>query len=113
MVMYLGVVMETSSREQLFRAPAHPYTHALLSAVPRLQQGALQRARLRLSGDPPSAMRVPTGCRFHTRCPLADERCRTEVPPLREIEAGHSVACHYAPVTEASLARSVGDEARA
>lgn len=99
MVMYLGGVMEAGAREQLFATPAHPYTHSLLSAVPALQQGPGARSRLRLNGDPPSVMQVPPGCRFQTRCPLADERCRREQPALREIAPGHHAACHYAPVS--------------
>jgi len=103
MVMYLGTVMECATREQLFDNPGHPYTHALLSAVPKLQQGSRRRARLRLSGDPPSAANPPSGCRFHTRCPRADRACRSEVPVLRELVPGHVVACHYAPLPEHAL----------
>ena len=114
MVMYLGTVMECAPREQLFAAPAHPYTHALLSAVPQLQQGARRRVRLRLAGDPPSAANPPPGCRFHTRCPRADERCRHDAPELREIAPRHFVACHYAPVAEALLVpQPAGTEASA
>ena len=98
MVMYLGGVMEAGTREQLFATPAHPYTHSLLSAVPPLQQGSGARSRLRLKGDPPSVTQVPPGCRFQTRCPMADTRCRQEQPALREIAPGHHAACHYAPV---------------
>jgi oligopeptide/dipeptide ABC transporter ATP-binding protein len=116
MVMYLGRVMEVGTTAQLFAGPAHPYTYALLSAVPTLQQGTRTRVRLRLAGDPPSVMNLPTGCRFHTRCPRADARCREEPPALRELAPAHYVACHYAPVAESALVGAVpqlpGSEAR-
>jgi len=102
-VMYLGKIVETGRTEQIFDRPAHPYTSALLSAVPRLQQGARSRPRIRLHGDPPSVINPPSGCRFHTRCVLADERCRTVEPALTAVESGHLAACHYAPVDEAKL----------
>jgi oligopeptide/dipeptide ABC transporter ATP-binding protein len=102
-VMYLGAVMEMGEREQLFSTPAHPYTHSLLSAVPALQQGLGARLRMRLKGDPPSVMNMPPGCRFQTRCPLADGRCRQEQPELRQIADGHYAACHYAPVSAHAL----------
>jgi oligopeptide/dipeptide ABC transporter ATP-binding protein len=93
-VMYLGKVAEVGTREQIFEHPRHPYTQALLSAAP-LPDPARQRGRHRvvLSGELPSQIDPPSGCRFHTRCPLAVERCRTEVPALREMGGG-SVACH-------------------
>jgi len=93
-VMYLGKVAEVGTREQVFAHPRHPYTQALLSAAP-VPDPARQRRRRRvvLSGELPSQIDPPTGCRFHTRCPLAEERCRTEVPALREVGGG-SVACH-------------------
>jgi oligopeptide/dipeptide ABC transporter ATP-binding protein len=93
-VMYLGQVAEVGTREQIFGHPRHPYTQALLSAAP-VPDPARQRQRSRvvLSGELPSQLDPPAGCRFHTRCPLAVERCRTEVPALREIGGG-SVACH-------------------
>lgn len=103
-VMYLGKVVEVGPTAALLRKPAHPYTCALLSAVPTLQQGSHRRARILLRGDPPSVMNPPRGCRFHTRCPLADERCRTEEPANRSLGPGHLVACHHAPVDEAILA---------
>jgi oligopeptide/dipeptide ABC transporter ATP-binding protein len=103
-VMYLGKVVEVGPTAAILRSPAHPYTCALLSAVPTLQQGSLRRARILLRGDPPSVMHPPAGCRFHTRCPLADERCRTEEPAARSLGPGHTVACHHAPVSEALLA---------
>lgn len=95
-VMYLGKIVETSTREQLFADPQHPYTQALLSAAP-LPDPAAQRRRQRivLAGDPPSPIDPPGGCPFHPRCPLARERCRVEVPILRDVTgAGYAVVCH-------------------
>ena len=98
-VMYLGQLMEVASRDALFTAPLHPYTRALISAIPALTPRG-RRERLRLAGDVPSAMRVPSGCRFHTRCPFAEDRCRSEVPDLRQVAVGgevsHQVRCHLA-----------------
>ncbi len=94
-VMYLGRIVEYSTREALFEDPLHPYTWALLSAVPRM--GRRRKgggARLRLEGDPPSPINPPPGCRFSARCPFAEERCRSEEPALREIRPGQRVACH-------------------
>lgn len=93
-VMYLGQLVETGSRERIFTRPAHPYTQALLAAAPVADPPA-QRARkpVLLGDDLPSALDPPSGCRFHTRCPLAFDRCTTEVPPLVGIGDG-SVACH-------------------
>ena len=96
-VMYLGQLVEVATREALFTAPLHPYTRALISAIPALTPRA-RRERLRLVGDVPSAMRVPSGCRFHTRCPFAEDRCRREEPALRQVavngDAPHQVRCH-------------------
>jgi len=91
-VMYLGRVVETAPAGELYRSPRHPYTQALLSAVP-LPDPRLRRARIILEGDVPGAMRIPPGCAFHPRCPLARPRCREEVPPLTEAGDGHLVAC--------------------
>jgi len=93
-VMYLGMLAEHGPREQIFDSPKHPYTQALLSAAP-LPDPTVQRARRRvvLSGDIPTPLDPPPGCRFHTRCPVADERSRTEVPALRQV-AGRLVAGH-------------------
>jgi peptide/nickel transport system ATP-binding protein len=98
-VMYLGRIVEQGTRARLFARPEHPYTRALISAVP-VPDPQRRRERLLLPGDPPSPLDVPSGCRFHTRCPLAGPRCRTEDPALRTLPDGHRVACH-----------EVGDEA--
>ncbi len=96
-VMYLGRILEIADRRSLFALPFHPYTQALLSAVPVPEPGARQR-RMILKGDVPSPVNLPSGCRFHTRCPHVFARCRTEEPLLRKVEnaAGgtHYVACH-------------------
>lgn len=92
-VMYLGSIMETAKTEELFANPLHPYTKALISAIP-IVSGQEQRERIVLSGDVPSAANVPSGCRFHTRCPFACEQCRCEAPAMREASPGHFVACH-------------------
>ena len=93
-VMYLGVVVEKANRKALFRNPRHPYTRALLSAVPA-RRGSRKAERIRLEGDLPSPVNVPSGCRFHTRCAHAQERCRVEVPELEEKSPGHWEACHF------------------
>jgi peptide/nickel transport system ATP-binding protein len=92
-VMYLGRIVEHTDRETLFRKPLHPYTEALLAAVP-VPDPTARRAKRVLQGDVPSPLHPPAGCHFHTRCPYAEARCRSETPPLREIEPGHHVACH-------------------
>jgi oligopeptide/dipeptide ABC transporter ATP-binding protein len=94
-VLYLGKIAEVGDTSVLLRAPAHPYTVALRSAVPEVEVAG-RRSRIVLPGDPPDATNPPSGCVFHPRCPLAVARCRTEVPELREAGPGHLVACHRA-----------------
>ncbi|MEN1989811.1 ABC transporter ATP-binding protein [Paenibacillus hubeiensis] len=92
-VMYLGSMVETASRDELFRNPLHPYTKALLSAVP-LPIPKLKRERIVLQGDIPSPVNPPAGCKFHTRCPWAQEVCSQQVPEYRNAGGDHWVACH-------------------
>jgi oligopeptide/dipeptide ABC transporter ATP-binding protein len=92
-VMYLGRIVEYADKKTLFASPQHPYTEALLSAVP-LPDPSLRRTKTRVEGDVPSPIRPPPGCHFHPRCRYAEARCRVEVPVLREIGPGHQVACH-------------------
>ena len=92
-VMYLGQVVEIGPKAHIFSSPAHPYTRALLSAVPTPQPG-VKRNRIILKGDVPSPIAPPSGCRFHTRCPFAFERCAREAPEPRPRAAGHAAACH-------------------
>ncbi|HEV2546912.1 MAG TPA: dipeptide ABC transporter ATP-binding protein [Stellaceae bacterium] len=92
-VMYLGKIVELTTRERLFTRPLHPYTEALLSAVPVPDPDA-HRNRIILAGDVPSPINPPPGCRFHTRCPYAIARCKVEEPAMRELAPGHFVACH-------------------
>jgi peptide/nickel transport system ATP-binding protein len=92
-VMYLGKIVEVAPRRQIFASPAHPYTRALLSAVPVPEPGAARKPMI-LRGDVPSPVNPPTGCRFHTRCPLAFDRCRSEEPELRSVAGDQWAACH-------------------
>jgi oligopeptide/dipeptide ABC transporter ATP-binding protein len=93
-VMYLGRIVETAATGRLFSRPLHPYTEALLSAIPEPDPDADHSGRIVLSGEVPSPISPPTGCHFHTRCPYAMEQCRITSPQLRELEAGHWAACH-------------------
>ena len=93
-IMYLGKVVEEGPTRTVFRAPRHPYTHALLSANPVIDPEH-KRQKLVLSGEIPSPSRPPSGCRFHTRCPRAQERCRIEEPLLRRTRDGRRYACHF------------------
>ena len=93
-VMYLGRIVEFAPTKLLFSTPSHPYTEALLSAVP-VPDPKYQRKQIVLGGDVPSPINRPNGCHFHTRCPYAQERCKAEEPVLEEITPGHSVACHF------------------
>ena len=94
-VMYLGRIVELAPRDRLWRHPGHPYTRALIDAVPTTDPDAARSAgRARLDGDPPSPFAPPAGCRFHTRCPIATDRCRVEEPKLVTHADGHQVACH-------------------
>lgn len=92
-VMYLGKMVEIADYDQLYEKRYHPYTEALLSAIPQVGQNG-EKERIHLEGEVPSPSNPPSGCRFHTRCPKACDKCREEVPELKEIETGHFVACH-------------------
>jgi oligopeptide/dipeptide ABC transporter ATP-binding protein len=93
-VMYLGRIVEMTDKRSLFEMPLHPYTEALLSAVPIPKASARQRKRVILKGDMPSPINPPPGCHFHARCPYAMPRCRQDVPVLREVKPDHWVSCH-------------------
>lgn len=99
-VMYLGRIVEEGDTEALYRRPLHPYTMALLSAIPDLS--GRKRDAIRVTGDPPSPAAPPSGCHFHPRCPFARPLCATETPPLRTIEPGRAARCHFAEEFQAS-----------
>lgn len=100
-VMYLGKIVEISDAEQLYKSPKHPYTEALISAVP-IPDPKKQRKRelIRLEGDVPDPSKPPSGCHFHPRCPYAEDLCKTETPELREVSPGVKVACHLSDTLE-------------
>jgi peptide/nickel transport system ATP-binding protein len=93
-VMYLGSIVEQAPASEIYERPAHPYTRALISAIP-IPDPRRKRERIVLQGDVPSPINLPAGCRFHTRCPFATDVCRTQAPPREAVSAGHDVACHH------------------
>jgi len=95
MVMYLGKIVEVADAKAIIREPQHPYTQALISAIPEVDPES-ERRRIILPGDVPSPIHPPGGCPFHPRCPVAEERCRTEAPVFREVAKDHHTACHLA-----------------
>jgi peptide/nickel transport system ATP-binding protein len=100
-VMYLGQIVERAPRRAFFSRPLHPYSVALMSAVPTVHGGrARAAARIQLSGDPPSPINPPPGCRFASRCPVAETACAAELPPLREVQSGHWVRCRRVDVVD-------------
>lgn len=106
-VMYLGRIMETGTSDELFSAPRHPYTKALIDAVPAPDpEGEEMRAHVALTGEIPSPLNPPAGCVFHTRCPIAFERCRNDVPPLTRLEGHHAAACFALDGSETPVAKS-------
>ncbi len=95
-VMYVGKIVEIADRDDLYDNPLHPYTQALLSAIPIPDRAVeVRRKRIILTGDIPSPVNPPSGCRFHTRCPVAFDRCKVEIPPLLTYAPGHVAACHW------------------
>jgi oligopeptide transport system ATP-binding protein len=119
-VMYLGKLCEAGPGESVYREPLHPYTRALLDSVPSTDKHstdkhstATKRAPTTISGEPPSPVHPPSGCRFRTRCPRAQEVCAAEQPPMRELATGHTVACHFPLVEPAGPAAAGGPGSRA
>jgi oligopeptide/dipeptide ABC transporter ATP-binding protein len=96
MVMYLGKIVELADKADLYANPVHPYTKALLSAIPEVARTAKSKERIRLEGDIPSPLNIPAGCRFHPRCPECRDICRSEAPPTVELAPGHLCRCHFA-----------------
>ena len=94
-VMYLGKLCEVGPSDELYRQPLHPYTLALLTSVPEPEPGKRTQIHHTIAGEPPSPIDPPSGCRFRTRCPRAQQRCADEVPPLRAVDGGRQVACHF------------------
>jgi peptide/nickel transport system ATP-binding protein len=92
--MYLGKICEVAPSDELYRAPAHHYTHVLLNSIP-VPDPTIAVTKTAIEGEPPSPVLPPPGCRFHTRCPAASDVCRNEEPKLRAIAMGHFVACHH------------------
>lgn len=111
-VMYLGRIVEIADKARLYAAPQHPYTQALLSAAP-VPDPTVTPQRIILQGDVPSPMRPPSGCHFHTRCPVAEARCKTERPLMRHVGPGHQAACHLrqGPLVEPAAATSAASPA--
>jgi oligopeptide/dipeptide ABC transporter ATP-binding protein len=114
-VMYLGRLCEAGPGESVYREPLHPYTRALLDSVPSTDKHstATKRTLTTISGEPPSPVHPPSGCRFRTRCPRAQEVCAAEQPPMRELATGHTVACHFPLVEPAGPAATGGPGSRA
>ena len=96
-VLYLGKIVELCSTRELFEKPMHPYTRALFAAIPQID---VEKDPQAITGAIPSPLNIPSGCRFHTRCPFAEEKCRSEEPEWRELNDGHHIACHFAEKTE-------------
>ena len=96
-VLYLGKIVELCSTRELFEKPMHPYTRALFAAIPQID---VEKDPQAIKGEIPSPLNIPSGCRFHTRCPFAEEKCRSEEPEWRKLNEGHYIACHFAEKTE-------------
>jgi oligopeptide transport system ATP-binding protein len=103
-VMYLGKVAEVAPAGTIYEHPLHPYTRALLSAIP-IPDPLNKRARIKLEGDVPSPVNPPPGCNFHTRCPFAEPRCSQSIPPLQDVGGGHTVACHLVDAKQGELVK--------